>query len=405
MTISAYPKFGAGDQTLRVRGAAALAGVDLDAFAARSCVITGSNGKGSTAAILQAALMRRMPRVGLFTSPHLLSIRERFRIDHDDIGAADFARCGARADAAARSYERAHPGCAFGAFEMLFLTASLWFQERACSFVVWEAGIGGRHDVTRLVNAPLAAVVSLDLEHTALLGNTLEAIALDKMDVVAPGGCVVFGKSCQPRRGAIEAHAQARGVSTLFADPAQPPAGLAGAHQRENAGVALALAARIHAGLGPADIADAAVRWPGRLETLGADPLLVIDVGHTPAAIAAALDGFASLAAGRPAVLITGCSIDKNAAAMLDRLAPAFDRIIAAQAPHKGRPAAEIAAAAQVRNPRAHVEISADIADALRRARDTAGAGGAVYVAGGLFLAASVKAAHLGLDPAGLAFF
>jgi dihydrofolate synthase/folylpolyglutamate synthase len=127
-------------------------------------------------------------------------------------------------------------------------------------------------------------------------------------------------------------------------------------------------------------------------------------VGHTPAGVRAALAGFEAMRAGREAVLVCGVSADKDAAAIIAALAPAFGVIICAAARHKGAAAAVIAAHAQQANPEAEVVLAEDMADAriiaLARAR-----AGAIYVAGGLFLAAEFKAVHMGRDPASLVFF
>jgi dihydrofolate synthase/folylpolyglutamate synthase len=148
----------------------------------------------------------------------------------------------------------------------------------------------------------------------------------------------------------------------------------------------------------------AAVRWPGRLEKLSDDPLIVIDVGHTPEGVTASLDGFAVMRSAREAVLVCGVSQDKDASAIVARLAPAFANIICVAAQHKGAPAALIAAHAQAAHPAAEITLADSVAEARRLAIAKA-RGGAIYVAGGLFLAAEFKAVHLGRDPASLVFF
>jgi len=148
------------------------------------------------------------------------------------------------------------------------------------------------------------------------------------------------------------------------------------------------------------------VRWPGRLEIIEDEPLIVIDVGHTRDAVRAALDGFSGIRGARRGVLVCGVSRDKKAADLIDLLAPAFDTIICASAAHKGAPAAEIAALAAAANPTAEIAIADSVADARRlafsRVKSTETA---AYVAGSLFLAAEFKALHVGRDPASLAFF
>lgn len=400
-----YPKFGAGPGLERTAAIAARLGVDLAGFGDAGAAVVGSNGKGSTAAMTAALLQQTGAPAGLFTSPHLLDLNERFRIGGEDIADDALEHHWQRVRDAARATGAEE---ALGGFEFLFLIAADWFAARGCAHTVWEAGIGGRLDPARLVAARRLALTSLDREHADLLGDTLEAIACDKLDA-APEGAVVFAaSSCAPQAAAIEAHCAVRGVRTVFVDPAElgalsPP--LPGAHQRDNAALALRLARDI-APLSSAAAAAglAATRWPGRLEAIERDPLVVIDVGHTPAGVRAALSGFEAMRGAREAVLVCGVSADKDAAAIAAALAPAFAVIVCAQARHKGAPAGVIAAYAQQANPAAEVVIAEGIADARRIALSRA-QGGAVYVAGGLFLAAEFKAVHMGRDPASLAFF
>ncbi|MGE0743103.1 MAG: folylpolyglutamate synthase/dihydrofolate synthase family protein [Hyphomonadaceae bacterium] len=395
-----YPKFGAGPGLERVAAVAARLGVDPAQFGGRGAVIVGSNGKGSTAA-MTAALLQADGPVGLFTSPHLLDLNERFRINDDDIGDAALAHHWERVDTAVRD---AGVSDELGGFEFLFLIALDWFAAQDCRHTVWEAGIGGRLDPVRLIEARALALTALDLEHTQLLGETLPDIARDKLDAAPTGARVFVSESCEPVRAEIEAHCLARGVEAVFvaAEPALASP-LVGAHQGRNAALAVALAQRlapdvdISAGL-------ARTRWPGRLERLGIEPLVVIDVGHTPDAVRQARAEFDKLAAGAPRVLVCGVSADKDARVIVSLLAPGFARIICVAARHKGAPAAEIASHAQAANPDAEITLAETVEDARRLALSKA-SGGAIYVAGGLFLAAEFRAIHLGRDPAGLAFF
>jgi dihydrofolate synthase/folylpolyglutamate synthase len=149
----------------------------------------------------------------------------------------------------------------------------------------------------------------------------------------------------------------------------------------------------------------AATRWPGRLEPIQTDPLVVIDVGHTPAAVRVARAGFENMAGERRRVLVCGVSEDKPVEAIVEALAPGFSTVICTPAHHKGRAGAELGVLAAAAHPGAEIVVAENVADARLLALAKAGAGGAVYVAGSLFLAAEFKAAHLGRDPALLVFF
>jgi dihydrofolate synthase/folylpolyglutamate synthase len=149
-----------------------------------------------------------------------------------------------------------------------------------------------------------------------------------------------------------------------------------------------------------------ATRWPGRLEIISQDPLVVIDVGHTPGAITAALEGFREICGVCQSVLVCGASHDKDLNAIVATLAQAFSVVVCTSPRHKGAPASLIAKHAAAANPSAEIVVADSCTDARRvalaRARAT---GAATYVAGGLFLAAEFKAVHSGRDAATLAFF
>ncbi len=397
-----YPRFGQGPGLERVSAIAAQLGVDLARFGEAGAVIVGSNGKGSTAAMTAALLRRSGAVVGLFTSPHLLDLNERFRIDGEDIADEELQHHWDRVSAAAEVMGKTEE---LGGFEFLFLVAADWFASRACTHTVWEAGIGGRLDPVRLIEAKRLALTSLDLEHTQLLGATLEEIGRDKIEA-APAGATLYAAATSAHES-LARHCAERGVRYVLTPPylgAGVP--LPGAHQHQNAALALSIATSITE-LDADTLAPgfAATRWAGRLEMLSTEPRIVIDVGHTPDAIRAALDGLREMCGERSAVLVCGVSQDKDAAAIVGALAPAFSTIICAAARHKGMPAPQIAAHASAANPQAELVVAENVADARRLALARAQAEGLVYVAGGFFLAAEFKALHLGRDPATLHFF
>lgn len=397
-----YPKFGDGPGLERVSAVARRLSVDLAAFGENGAVIVGSNGKGSTAA-MTAALLRQSGRsVGLFTSPHLFDLNERFNIDGEDI---DDAALQHHWDRVAAAIETERIVDTIGGFEFLFLIAADWFVARGCAHTVWEAGIGGRLDPVHLIAARRLALTALDLEHTQILGDTLEEIAWDKI-AAAPQGARLYAPETIPARDAVAARCAELSVGLTFVAPLDE-APLLGAHQRANAALALSLARDI-APISEAQVKDAfsSTRWPGRLEVIEESPLVVIDVGHTPDGVRVALDGFIAMRGERSGVLVGGVSRDKKAADVINLLAPAFETIICAAAAHKGTRAAEIAALAAAANSGAEIVIAESVVDARRLALAKAkSAETVVYVAGSLFLAAEFKAVHMGRDPASLAFF
>ena len=436
--LHALSKYGDGIGLHRVRFLMEHCGIDSEIVSQRAVAVTGSNGKGSTARIAAELLRADSGPVGLFTSPHLYRYNERFRIDGE---LAPDAELLAAMDMVQRAVDarRTRHGDAVGAFEAQFVAALVLFFARNCRWLVLEAGIGGRYDPVRLAHAPASALVSLDLEHTELLGKTLVEIALDKLDAVTPGGAAILGESCLPFREQISTYAALSDRTVAFVDPdrwrdlgvhdgrqhftiddgdfslGELTSSLIGRHQINNHAVAIALVRERlrHSGLWPvADLsarwreAIADVVWPGRLETISRDPLVVVDVGHTPEGIKAALAGFRAIADGRKAMLVTGGSRNKHVREMLELLAPSFDEIICTAAHHNGMAADAIESLVKTIPPRATTILCGTIENAASRARAMAmETGAAVYVAGGLFLAAEFAEAWRGGNPNALRFF
>ncbi len=434
--LHALPKYGDGIGLHRVRFLMEHCGINADEISHRAIAVTGSNGKGSTARVASELLSAIGGPVGLFTSPHLYRYNERFRIDGGPASDREILVSMERVARAVEAYRTSHAD-AVGAFEAQFVVALDLFLALGCRWLVLEAGIGGRYDPVRLARAPVAALVSLDLEHTELLGQTLLEIALDKLDAVAPGGTAILGESCLPLRAQIRAYAELSGRTVTFVNPdgwrdlgvrdgkqhfsiedselGELRSRLIGRHQINNHAVAIALVRERLRQSGQWPIPEweskwrdaiTYVEWPGRLETISSDPLVVIDVGHTPEGIKAALAGFRALAADRHALLVTGGSKNKHVDEMLALLAPSFAEIICTAAHHNGMGAKAIEDLVKSIHPRATTILCPTIEDAAARARAIAKeSGAAVYVAGGLFLAAEFAEAWRGGDPAKLRFF
>jgi dihydrofolate synthase / folylpolyglutamate synthase len=416
------PKYGDGICLARMAQLLDVLAIDRAWLARIAVVVTGSNGKGSTAAFCAGIGRAHGLRTGLFTSPHLYRFNERFQVDSTPIGDDDLARLAARVSAAMSGLSIRRTG-QFGAFEALFALACLYFRERECDFAVFEAGIGGRYDPVRLVGARVTAVTSVDYEHVALLGNSLELIASDKSDACAAEGTIVYGENCRSLRPHLLEYNRSRRVASQFVRDQialsgetvsasgqrfdfdfenyqfrSLETGLTGAFQFNNAAIAVALfvlwlrEARPQAT--PAAVEAAArsglreTRWPDRLDVIQTEPLTVVDVGHTPDAIRQALASLQAMHGGERWILVTGASFDKKAEEIVGALAPSFDTVVCTAAHHKGADAALIAAAVRTANPKATVLVAATIADAVEVSRTLALARGErIYVAGGLFLA------------------
>ena len=338
-------------------------------------LVGGTNGKGSTCAMLERILLAAGYRVGLYTSPHLLRYNERVRINGvaaDDAGlCAAFARVElARGDAALTYFE--------------FGTLAAWevFAGADLDAVILEVGLGGRLDATTAIAASVAVVTGVAMDHQAILGDTLAKIAAEKAGIFRPGQRVVIGASGEPAAVPVLIAAARVAERTTVIDDAAiarvPFVGLPGEHQRRNA--AAAIAAVEHLGFPVEASALAHVRHPGRFERVGD---VILDGAHNPhgaAALAAALDG--------PVTLVIGTSADKDAAGIAAALAPRCRHVIATRYQQE-----RAMVPAQLAGCFAGAETAPDLATALARARDL---GGPIVIAGSLFLVGEARVLLLG---------
>jgi len=434
------PKYGDGICLARMAELLDVLAIDRVRLQERSIAVTGSNGKGSTAAFCASIGSAYGLRTGLFTSPHLFRVNERFQIDGAPISDEALRELAKRVETEINSISKCRAE-KFGAFEAMFALACLYFQERDCDLMVFEAGIGGRYDPVRLLGSRVATVTSVDYEHVELLGNSLELIVSDKSDACAAGGTIVYGENCRALRPHIVEYNRNRNVESLFIgdEVKLERGGVAAANQRfdfrfrdrelraldvalpggfqlNNAAIATALfinwMERTRPGKPGAHI-EAAVReglrrarWPGRLETIAQTPLTVIDVGHTPDGIRQSLAGLHGIHGAADWILVAGVSFDKKAGEIASALAPHFGAIVCTSAHHKGGDAEALAAAMRSANPDAYIEIAATIEQAFSTSRALAASlNKRIYVAGGLFTAIEYAAIARGLNVNSLAFF
>jgi dihydrofolate synthase/folylpolyglutamate synthase len=429
------PKSGRGVGFHRLADFFDLAKIDPQDFRARSLVITGSNGKGSTSRMASDILRAHHRSVGLFTSPHLLDVTERIEVSGAKIPRHDFDRI--MADVLAFNLELQARGDSLGAFEALFLVAVKWFYEAQVECAVWEAGIGGRYDPVRFVAGSHAVLTSLDLEHTELLGGTLELIAFDKLDISLPFGVTFVAPSVPDHlRDRLRSYAALTSKTVYFvADAAQasdvrinetgtvfrarlPGASspqkvrlsLLGEHQVSNSLAAVYSSHHFITSSGSSfDVlgsmnALTAVRWPGRFERISQQPEVWIDAGHTPEGILAAALTATGLLGDRRPVVVTGMSENKSIEAMVAILEEHFDTFVVTQAYKNGAPAARIAGLFS--DPSRVHAVCESIEDSYRVARQLSESKQRpILVLGGLFLAVEFAEVVRGNDPAALDFF
>ncbi len=361
--------------------------------------VAGTNGKGSTAAMIAAMLGAAGKRVGLYTSPHLVSFRERIVVGGVPISEA------AVVDGVAKIRDVLGASLDLTCFEVMTLLAWNAFREGGVDVVVLEVGLGGRLDATNLVVPEVAVVTNVDMDHEAFLGSTIAGIAREKAGIIKAGVPVVSGATGEAA-DVIGARAAELGspLEVEGRDFAVTPDGagalayrsadgtigpltvaLAGAHQLRNAALAvraLELAPRLTPSPDELAAGLAAVRWPGRLQVVCRKPLVLLDGAHNAAGIEALTTDLRARAAGRRVRVLFGVMRDKGWQTMLRRLAEVASEIVLTR-PRQPRSADPETLVAPVPCP---VRVSADPVEAYRMLVATSGMDDVIVVAGSLFL-------------------
>ena len=374
--------------------------------------VTGTNGKGSTVRLISALLAAHNLSVGTYTSPDLERVNERLARNAEPIDDEAFAEVlAAVAEIEGLSGIRPHR------FEILTLAAFRWFADAPVDVAVVEVGLGGRWDATNVVDAAVAVVTNVGLDHTEVLGPTRADVAGEKAGIVKPGSTLVLGETdpelvpiferegpaalwLRDRDFGCTANGVAVGGRVL--DLQTPGAryddvflALHGAHQGQNAAVALAAAEAFFGRPLDDDVvreAFAAVEVPGRFEVVARSPLVVLDGAHNPdgaRAAAATLDDFSI---GGARVLVVGMNKGRDAREMLDALDAGSARVVVATAADwvRAMDPEEIAAAASAMG--LEVEVVPSVPRAVERAVGIAGEDDLVLVAGSLYVVGEARA-------------
>lgn len=356
--------------------------------------VVGSNGKSSTVRFTAALLERHGLSTGSYTSPHLVSFRERIEVGGEPISGERFSAAVQRALAAAELVDRtAAPDDRVTQFEALTAAAYHELASRGVDAAVIEAGLGGRYDATNVIPSRVQVLTSVGLEHTRWLGPTVRDIAEEKLAVVRDHGTLVLASDLHPDALAVAERVAGERHCTIVHAPAAPPAGglsLPGGFQRRNFALACATAeAFLGHPLDAAAVRAAAehTRTPGRLEVVGRRPLVVHDGAHNPAGAAALAAALPELVGdSSPLVGVVSVLEDKDAARMLEALIGVFDRMVFTRCanPRALSPATLESLAAKLGGTAS--ETVAAPAAALERARELAGPAGAVVATGSIYL-------------------
>jgi dihydrofolate synthase / folylpolyglutamate synthase len=363
--------------------------------------VGGTNGKGSVAAMLAAVLQRSGRRVGLYTSPHLCSFRERFRVDGEPLSETEIL---AAAERLWPAIEAESPSF----FEATTALAFLALASAEIDVAVVEVGLGGRLDATNVIEPVVCVITNVERDHMQYLGDSLESIAVEKAGILKPGVPAVTGETAEVPLAVLVRRAEAvgaplrvltpaelRNVQTsaagtdfLLAESAWGPLSvhtpLPGTHQATNAALAIRALELLPAPLrtGTDAVLDglAGVRWPGRLQVEHIEGIdWIFDVAHNVAGMNALVAALAAISPARPLVAVVGVLGDKDWQGMLHPLAAAVDQLIVTLPPgappeRRWDPMAVLEATGL-----RHAEVCGEFDEALRRA---AAAGASVLVTG-----------------------
>jgi dihydrofolate synthase/folylpolyglutamate synthase len=352
--------------------------------------VVGTNGKSSTVRMCAALLEAHGVRSGAFLSPHLTSFAERIRIGDADLDPDAFGAAVQAAAAAAAKVDRTlEPGDRVTQFELVTAAAFAEFARAGVEVAVVEAGLGGRHDATNVLGAPVVVLTNVGLEHTRWLGPTLRDIAREKLAVVQPHATLVTG----PLVPEAEEEARARGARVVAPAPVPAARALPG-YQRANFEAAAA-AARAQLGeLDPHAVAAVAARIsvPGRLQRVRERPLTVYDGAHNPSGMHALVAALPATVGDRRLIAVVSILDDKDAAGMLRvLLGKTAGAVFTSSSNPRALPPATLASlAAQLAGPSS--EIVPDPRAAVERARELAGPDGAVLATGSIYLVADLLA-------------
>lgn len=310
--------------------------------------VAGTNGKGSTCAMLASVLQAAGYRVGLYTSPHMVRFNERMRVNGENISDEALARITEEVKPYADAMEDRPTE-----FELVTAIAFLYFKRMNCDLVILETGLGGRLDATNVIEEPIASVITgIDLDHTAILGDTYEKIAFEKAGIIKPNCPVVLGNCNEESKAVLLERTRACGSRARIADVGAISnvtyslegsmfsykerknifLSLAGVYQPKNCATVIECIETLReCGFTVSDEALfrglSEVKWVGRFEVLSKDPLVIYDGGHNPQGVAAFVESLSQIISDEKVCLICGMLRDKDYAHMVSALGRVTERV------------------------------------------------------------------------------
>jgi dihydrofolate synthase/folylpolyglutamate synthase len=370
-----------------------------------SVQIAGTNGKGSTAVMLESICRAAGIRTGLFTSPHLISITERIRIDGQQISEHEFARLTAQVRQTAEELvTKGELQTLPTFFEHVTAIALLAFHEAKVELAILETGLGGRLDSTTAAGADVVAITQIAMDHEEYLGHFLAEIAAEKAAIIRPGVTAIVAPQEPDALSVIQQRCNRVGVTPRFvksdaittANRSVQKLGLLGRHQIVNAAIAIALAESLRdRGFAISDDAIAAgletASHPGRLELWDGEPSILFDGAHNPAA-ARALREYLDEFVPQPITIIFGAMRDKALDEIMSILFPAAREVILTELDNpRAATIKELRAAVPRDFEQSKLRDARSPKEGLRMARQTADANSLILVTGSLYLIGEVQ--------------
>lgn len=355
--------------------------------------IAGTNGKGSTAAMLDSICRAAGIRSGLYTSPHLVSITERIRLAGEQISEADFAR---HTTAVREASERLVASGQIAAmptfFEQMTAIGLLAFRDARIELAILETGMGGRLDSTTAAKAGVVAITQIAMDHERHLGETIEQIAAEKAAIIRPGVQAILAKQQPEALAVLLQRCAETGVEPVLADSAPAtvdatriPIGLRGRHQIDNARVAIQLAENFSI---PGEAIVAGIEkthHPGRLELLSSEPPVLLDGAHNPAG-AETLRDYLNEFGRRPLTFVFGAMTDKKLDRLGEIIFPLADCLILTKIDNPRAASLDALESIASRFARGSVIKSETVTDALHAALSHTPSEGLICVTGSLYL-------------------
>ena len=362
----------------------------------RAVQIAGTNGKGSTAVMLDSISRAAGVRTGLYTSPHLVSITERIRIAGHQISEEDFARHTLTVrDASQRLLDSGELDALPTFFEQLTAIALLAFREAQIEFAILETGLGGRLDSTTAAKAGIVAITRIAMDHEQYLGYTIESIASEKAAIIRPGVTAVIGKQDPRALSVLLSRCEETGVQPILATPPSEPIriGLLGKYQLENAAIAIRVAESLSISRDAIITGLETAQHPGRLELISSEPPVLLDGAHNPSG-AEALRDYLEQCGKKPLTLVFGAMSDKKLDRLGEILFPLANNLILTTIDNPR--AASLHALLAVATKFAHGSVMTfeTVADAFQTSHRITPTQGMICVTGSLYLIGEWKKQH-----------